>query len=258
MKSVYSEGLGLRYGRVMQAISGVRANHSFPQHFWRSMRRARSRVLDAGSFRQATSTCCATTGASVGSCSPSSAPPRVCKSSCAGGALLPQLSAVPLHEPYAPASHERHRLSQPNHSGLSVSVNSLDEYVRDLTRAITTPHPPYEELGVKVERRVPAVERQHPADRERVLQLHPARSGSRVPASGRPRRCSGPASNTSRFARSDVSAFDPVGVNQNKLRFLEAFLALCLLKDSPPIGDDEQEALDRNHLTSRAAGASRG
>ena len=33
----------------------------------------------------------------------------------------------------------------------------------------------------------------------------------------------------------DVSAFDPVGVNQNKLRFLEAFLALCLLKDSPPI-----------------------
>jgi len=46
----------------------------------------------------------------------------------------------------------------------------------------------------------------------------------------------------------DVSAFDPVGVNQAKLRFLEAFLALCLLRESPPIGDDEQEALDRNHV----------
>ena len=30
----------------------------------------------------------------------------------------------------------------------------------------------------------------------------------------------------------DVSAFDPVGVNQNKLRFLEAFVALCLMKES--------------------------
>ena len=33
----------------------------------------------------------------------------------------------------------------------------------------------------------------------------------------------------------DVSAFDPVGVNQNKLRFLEVFLALCLMKESPPM-----------------------
>ena len=47
----------------------------------------------------------------------------------------------------------------------------------------------------------------------------------------------------------DVSAFDPVGVNQNKMRFLEVFLALCLMKDSQPIGVDEQDALDANHVT---------
>src|SRR5579862_1316199 len=47
----------------------------------------------------------------------------------------------------------------------------------------------------------------------------------------------------------DVSAFDPVGVNQNKLRFLEAFVALCLMKESAPIADSEQSALDENHLT---------
>jgi glutamate--cysteine ligase len=47
----------------------------------------------------------------------------------------------------------------------------------------------------------------------------------------------------------DVSAYDPVGVNQNKLRFLEALLALCLLKESPLIADEEQAALDQNHLT---------
>src|ERR1700722_20002764 len=34
MKTVYRQGLGLRYGRVMQAISGVHFNYSFPQGFW--------------------------------------------------------------------------------------------------------------------------------------------------------------------------------------------------------------------------------
>ncbi len=47
----------------------------------------------------------------------------------------------------------------------------------------------------------------------------------------------------------DVSAFDPVGVNQSKMRFLEAFLALCVLKDSPPISESEQALLDENHVT---------
>src|SRR5579862_5172085 len=34
MKSVYRNGLGLRYGRMMQAISGVHFNYSFPLPFW--------------------------------------------------------------------------------------------------------------------------------------------------------------------------------------------------------------------------------
>ena len=34
MKTVYRKGLGLRYGRMMQAISGVHFNYSFPERFW--------------------------------------------------------------------------------------------------------------------------------------------------------------------------------------------------------------------------------
>ena len=45
----------------------------------------------------------------------------------------------------------------------------------------------------------------------------------------------------------DVSAFDPVGVNQNKLRFLEAFAAFCALRESQPIETAEQAELDGNH-----------
>src|ERR1700761_2244748 len=34
MKTIYRRGLGLRYGRMMQAISGVHFNYSFPLAFW--------------------------------------------------------------------------------------------------------------------------------------------------------------------------------------------------------------------------------
>src|SRR5688500_4259594 len=34
MKTVYREGLGVRYGRIMQAISGVHYNYSFPDRMW--------------------------------------------------------------------------------------------------------------------------------------------------------------------------------------------------------------------------------
>ena len=34
MKTVYREGLGVRYGRIMQAISGVHFNYSFPTTMW--------------------------------------------------------------------------------------------------------------------------------------------------------------------------------------------------------------------------------
>jgi glutamate--cysteine ligase len=120
--------------------------------------------------------------------------------------------------------------------------------VRDLQRAITTPHPPYEALGVKVNgewRQLNANILQ--IENEYYSFIRP----KRVARSGeRPTKALKRAGVEYVEVRAlDVSAFDPVGVNQNKLRFLEAFLALCLLKDSPPIGLTEQAALDANHLT---------
>ncbi len=118
-----------------------------------------------------------------------------------------------------------------NQAGLTVSVNSLEEYVRDLQRAISTPHPPYEALGVKVDGEY----RQLNAN---ILQIENEYYSfirpKRVARSGeRPTKALLRAGVEYVEVRAlDVSAFDPVGVNQNKLRFLEAFLALCLLKDS--------------------------
>jgi glutamate--cysteine ligase len=135
-----------------------------------------------------------------------------------------------------------------NQAGLSVSVNSLEEYVADLSRAISTPSPAYEALGVKVDGEY----RQLNAN---ILQIENEYYSfirpKRVASSGeRPTRALRRAGVEYVEVRAlDVSAFDPVGVNQGKMRFLEAFLALCVLKESQPISESEQALLDENHVT---------
>ena len=42
---------------------------------------------------------------------------------------------------------------------------------------------------------------------------------------------------------------DPVGINQNQLRFIEALLLHCLLAESPPIDAVEQREIDQRDLT---------
>jgi glutamate--cysteine ligase len=46
-----------------------------------------------------------------------------------------------------------------------------------------------------------------------------------------------------------LSPGDPVGTNQNELRFIEALLLYCLLDDSPPIDAAEQREIDQRELT---------
>jgi glutamate--cysteine ligase len=252
MKTVYRNGLGLRYGRMMQAISGVHFNYSFPLPFWeafRAMRGARepgAQFISASYFdllrnyRRHGWLVLYLFGVS----------PVVCKSFLRGRELqLTDFGPGTAYEPYATSLRMsdvgyRNR----NQAGLAVSVNSLDEYVRDLTRDINTPYPPYEALGVKVNgewRQLNANILQ--IENEYYSFIRP----KRVARSGeRPTKALRRAGVEYVEVRAlDVSAFDPVGVNQSKLRFLEAFLALCLMKDSAPIGDSEQAVLDQNHLT---------
>ena len=257
MKTIYRNGLGLRYGRMMQAISGVHFNYSFPAKFWEAFASVRE-SRDAGqsfvsssyfdllrNYRRYGWIVLYLFGVS----------PVVCKSFVRGRQMgLRELTKGTLYEPYATSLRMsdigyRNR----NQAGLSVSVNSLEEYVRDLTRAITTPHPPYEALGVEVERSDGQYEYQQlnanilQIENEYYSFIRP----KRVARSGeRPTKALQRAGVEYVEVRAlDVSAFDPVGVNQNKLRFLEAFLAMCVLKDSPLIASADEAKLDQNHVT---------
>jgi glutamate--cysteine ligase len=251
IKTVYRHGLGVRYGRIMQAISGVHFNYSFSPKLWgvlEAVNESKQPLQDFISdqyfgvlrnYRRYGWLVLYLFGTS----------PAVSNSFFAGRDItLPAFDADTVYEPFGTSL----RMSDlgyrnKNQSTLSVSVNSLAEYVRDLSRAIGTPYPPYEKLGVKVD----GVYQQLNAN---ILQIENEYYSfirpKRIARSGeRPTKALHRAGVEYVEVRAlDVSAFDPVGVNQNKLRFLEAFLALCLLRESAPISVGEQAALDANHL----------
>ena len=251
MKTVYREGLAVRYGRMMQAISGVHFNYSFPERLWEAYEAVRESHAPRREFVSASYFDLLRNYRRYGwiVLYLFGVSPVVCRSFLRGREeQLPELAPGTLYEPYATSLRMsdigyRNR----NQAGLAISVNSLDEYVRDLTRAIMTPHPPYQRIGVNVDGRY----RQLNAN---ILQIENEYYSyirpKRVARSGeRPTKALLRAGVEYVEVRAlDVSAFDPVGVNQHKLRFLEAFVALCLLKESAPIDADEEAALDANHL----------
>ena len=127
-----------------------------------------------------------------------------------------------------------------------ISANSLEEYIADLTRAIRTPHPVYEKIGVLVD----GVYRQlNPnqlqIENEYYSTIRPKRSalsGERPTAALR----RGGVEYVELRAL-DLDPFAPTGINETELRFAEAFLVFCLLADSPAITPEERKDIDYNH-----------
>jgi len=254
MKHIYRRGLGMRYGRIMQAISGVHFNYSFPEQFWDvwAALAGRSGGPNAAfisesyfsllrNYRRHGWIVPYLFGAS----------PAVCRSFVDGRTDhgLDEFGHGTLYSPYA-TSLRMSDLGYRNksQSGVSISVNSLDEYVRDLTAAISSPHPAYKALGVEVD----GEWRQLNPNRLQIENEYYAFiRPKRVARSGeRPTKALRRAGVQYVEMRSlDVSVLDPVGVNQNKLKFLEAFAAFCVVAPSPPFSPSEQDALDANHAT---------
>ncbi len=156
MKTVYRRGLGLRYGRVMQAISGVHFNYSFPEHFWPVLADLVKKPDTGPDFRSDAYFALLRNyrrhGWIILYLFGNS--PAICPSFLQGRKVdwLQEFEPGSLFAPHA-TSLRMSDLGYRNKSqaGLSVSVNSLEHYVRDLTRAITTAHPDYVKLGVKLD-----------------------------------------------------------------------------------------------------------
>ena len=135
-----------------------------------------------------------------------------------------------------------------NQASLEVSANSLGAYVRDLSAAINSPNRQYMDVGLKRDGiSLQLNVNQLQIENEYYSTIRPkrvARTGERA---------------TKALQRAgveyielralDVSPFDPIGINQSQVRFLEAFLIYCQLLDSPPIDENEQRDNKFNQAT---------
>ncbi len=250
MKTIYREGLGHRYGRVMQTISGIHFNYSLPETFWPAFREHEKSNSPLDRFRSDSYFALVRNVWRYGwiTLYLFGASPAMCKSFFLGrSANMPELDEGTYYEPYG-TSLRMSDLGYKNktQAGIKISLNSLDDYTRDLSRATMTLYPEYEQLGVRVNgeyRQLNANLLQ--IENEYYSLIRP----KRVAKSGeRPTRALQRGGVEYVELRAlDVNAFDPVGLNQNQLRFLEVFLIFCLLQESRPMSEAEKNDIDHNH-----------
>lgn len=249
MKHVYRRGLGYRYGRAMQTISGVHFNFSLSESLWPLLQTIEGDTREVQAFKSEAYFRLIRNFQRFGWIIPYlfGASPALCKSFLQGNPHgFDEFDPNTAYSPYATSL----RMSDigyknKNQAGMNISYNSLDEYVAGLRHAIETPEPEYEAIGVEVDgeyRQLNANLLQ--IENEYYSFVRPkniARRGEKPTSALRDRGVQ-----YVEIRALDVSAFDPVGVNSGQLRFLEAFLIFCVLEDSPPITAAEQKEIDAN------------
>jgi glutamate--cysteine ligase len=241
-KTIYRMGLGYRYGRRMQTISGIHYNWSLPEQgneeYFALVR----------NFRRSAWLLFYLFGAS----------PAVCESFVDGNPAhgLQKLAPGTLYLPHA-TSLRMGRLGYQSdaQSTLAVSYNSLEEYGRSLYDALTTPYAPYEKIGVRDEK-----------GEYRQLATSLLQIENEFYGKIRPKRRIQPGERPLHALRErgveyvevrlmDLDPFSPVGITAPVCRFLDVFLLHCLLSESPPDSPGEIAAINRNQ--DRVAGRGR-
>ena len=231
-KTVYRRGLGHRYGRRMQTISGIHYNWSLPgvasEDYFGLIR----------NFRRHAYLLLYLFGAS----------PAVCSTFVAG--RQHQLQALNAHTMYLPhaTSLRMGRLGYQSdaQASLAVSYNSLEGYAYSLHGALTKPYPAYQAIGVQ------NTDGQYLQLGTSLLQIENEFYGTI-----RPKRVIFAGERPLHALRErgveyvevrlmDLDPFEPVGISTQTMRFLDVFLLHCLHTDSPPDTPEEIVALSRN------------
>jgi glutamate--cysteine ligase len=250
-KTIYRLGLGNRYGRFMQTISGIHYNFSVADGFWATLAGAvgarptqdfktQSYFSLIRNFRRFSWLLIYLFGAS----------PALCRSFVKDKPhQLEAFDDASLYLPEA-TSLRMGRLGYQSdaQSQLHISYNSLDQYARSMQQALTQPYPAYEQIGVKVNGEYRQLS-------DTLLQIEnefygtirpkrPVQDEERPLAALRRRgveyvevRCL------------DLNPFLRVGIDEQQIRFIDAFLLYCLLADSPADSEKESALMSANQLT---------
>ncbi len=253
MKTVYRRGLGHRYGRVMQVIAGIHYNYSFKDEFWQHYQ---SIEQDKGSLQDFISSGYFDALRNLqryGWLIPYlfGASPAICKSFLNGQQTnLQEYNENSFYEPYATSlrlGEIGYRNSRESEIGITANYNSLQEYIETLRCAIETPYSGYEEIGIEKD----GVYQQLNTN---ILQIE-----NEYYSSVRPKQILQGLEKPVNALRDrgvqylelrsvDVNPFDPLGVNEQQLRFIQLFIIFCCLQDSPAFDVEERKMIDANLL----------
>lgn len=247
-KTLYRSGLGVRYGRLMQTISGLHYNFSLPDRFWAAVASANPGLSEQvlrtrgyfdliRNFRRSAWLLIYLFGAS----------PAICRTFI--GDRPHQLEAFDDGTLYLPDGTSLRMgplgYQSDAQSALHVSYNSLEDYAATLVQALTQPHPPYRAAGVKQDDEYIQLN-------DSIIQIEnefygairpkqPIRSGERPLLALRRRgvayvevRCL------------DLNPFEPLGISATDAHFIDTFLINCLLQESPPDNPDESRSNAEN------------
>ena len=249
MKTAYRRGLGYRYGRHMQTIAGVHFNYSLPESFWPHYYAAAAATGDEQTFRSDQYLGLTRNFRRFGwlVLYLFGGSPAMCKSFGSDSDLgMAALSSDTWYAPYGTSLRMSDLgYSNQNQSRINISSNSLEHYIRDLSNAIKTPEPEYQKIGVKVD------------GKYRQLSANQLQIENEFYSSVRPKRVAHSGERPTAALRRggieyveirslDISIDDPAGINQNTMRFMEAFLIYCLLEDSPPFDQRSVDETKRN------------
>lgn len=232
LKHIYRIGLEHRYGKMMQVIAGIHYNFSLPDDFWRSLQELQGNTDSLQSFRSSAYFKMIRNfrryswllvylfGAS----------PALDASFLKGKPHpLQSLSDRTLYLPYATSLRMSDLGYSTNaQSSLNICFNHLDTFITSIEKAIHTPYPPYEKIGVKVDGQyrqlnssVLQIENEYYSD---IRPKRGVRSGERPLAA---LRAHGVEYVEVRLL--DINPFLPVGIDHRQTLFIDAFLISCLL-----------------------------
>jgi glutamate--cysteine ligase len=238
-KSVYRMGLGHRYGRRMQTISGIHYNWSLPgvssDQYFALIR----------NFRRNAFVLLYLYGAS----------PALCPCFVEGREHRLQPLGDGRHALYLPyaTSLRMGRLGYQSdaQSSINVSYNGLDGYADSLHEALTRPYPAYEQLGVR-----------NPGGDYNQLGTGLLQIENEFYGTIRPKRTVKSGERPLHALRErgveyvevrlmDIDPYETVGIAAATMRMIDVFLLHCLHSDSPD--DTPQEIADLKHNQHLAA-----
>ena len=252
-KTLYRHGLGVRYGRRMQTISGVHYNLSFPEELFAELKQHESnpelKQLNLQDYRshryfglirnfiRLTPLVMYLLGAS----------PSVCRCFLTNRQhhLQPLVKGT-LYLPEATALRMG-RLGYQNSAQkqLGIHYNDLHDYLDGLQKAVHTPYPPFTDLGldengepIQINDHVLQIENEYYS----LVRPKQVPEAGETPSQALKNRGVGYVE----LRAVDVNPYSEIGIDEITAGFLESLALYCLLQDSPDLFDDEQEQVDRN------------